>query len=79
MFVEVFLLVQVALIPVLIQEFDMSLLQASLIATIPSLMTLLMNLPSGLLADRFSPNQLLCMSMLIEGVSALLVSQTRDF
>jgi predicted MFS family arabinose efflux permease len=77
--VEVYLLVQVALIPVLIQEFGMGILEASLIATIPSLVALLMNLPVGLLADRFSPNQLLCTSMLIEGASALLVSQTRDF
>jgi len=77
--VEVYILVQVALIPVLIQEFGMGIIEASLIATIPSLVALLMNLPAGFLADRFSPNQLLGMSMLIEGASALLVSQTRDF
>jgi len=79
MFVEVYLLMQVALIPVLIREFSMSLLEASLIATVPSLVALLVNLPSGILADRFSTNQLLFASMLIEGTSALLVSQTKDF
>jgi MFS family permease len=79
MFIEVFLLIQVALIPVIIREFQLSLLEASLIATVPSLITLLMNIPSGFLADRFSANHLLFASMLIEGLSTLLVSQTNNF
>lgn len=79
MFIEVYLLMQVALIPVIIREFQLSLLEASLIATIPSILTLLMNLPSGLLADKFTTNQLLSASMLIEGLSTFLVSQTNNF
>ncbi|MEM3458813.1 MAG: MFS transporter [Candidatus Bathyarchaeia archaeon] len=79
MFIEVYLLMQVALIPVIIREFQLSLLEASLIATIPSILTLLMNLPSGLLTDKFTTNQLLSASMLIEGLSTFLVSQTNNF
>jgi len=79
MFIEIYLLIQVALIPVLIREFRLSLLEASLIATVPAIVTLLMNIPSGFLADRFSANTLLFVSMLIEGLSALLVSQTNNF
>jgi MFS family permease len=79
MFIEVYLLIQVALIPVMVKEFQLSLLEASLVATIPSLASLLMNLPSGFLADRFSTHHLLSASMLIEGGAAFLVSQTRDF
>ena len=79
MFVEVFYLTQVALIPVIVREFQLSLLEASLVATVPSLVALLMNIPSGLLADRVSVNRLLCLSMTIEGLSALLVSQTGNF
>jgi len=79
MFIEVYLLIQVALIPVMVKEFQLSLLEASLVATIPSLASLLMNLPSGFLADRFSTSHLLSASMLIEGVAAFLVSQTQDF
>jgi len=79
MFIEVYLLMQVALIPVIIREFQLSLLEASLIATIPSLLTLLMNIPSGFLTDKFSTNQLLFTSMLVEGLSTFLVSQTSSF
>jgi MFS family permease len=79
MFLETYLLVQVALIPVITREFQLSLLEASLVATVPSLFTLLMSIPSGFLADRFSTNHLLFASMLIEGLSALLISQTYNF
>jgi predicted MFS family arabinose efflux permease len=79
MFIEVYLLIQVAIIPVIVREFQLSLLEASLVATVPSIAALLMNIPSGFLADRFSTNHLLFASMLIEGVSALVVSQTNSF
>jgi FSR family fosmidomycin resistance protein-like MFS transporter len=79
MFVEIHLLIQVALIPVIVREFRLSLLEASLVATVPSFVALLMNLPSGILADRVSTNRLLFASMLVEGIAAFLVSQTSDF
>jgi len=79
MFIEVYLLMQVALIPVILREFQLSLLEASLVATIPSLVALLMNVPLGFLADRISANHLLFVSMLIEGLSTFLVSQTTNF
>jgi len=92
MFIEVYLLIQVALIPVtirefqlnlleasLIREFQLNLLEASLVATVPSLVALLTNIPFGILADRFSTKHLLFGSMLIEGFSALFVSQTNSF
>jgi MFS family permease len=79
MFIEIYLLIQVAIIPVIVREFQLSLLEASLVATVPSIAALLMNIPSGFLADRFSTNHLLFASMLIEGVSALVISQTNSF
>ncbi len=79
MFMEIYLLVQVAIIPVLIREFQLSLLEVSLVATVPSLAGLLMNIPSGFLADRFSIRSLLFASMLIEGLSAIAISQTNSF
>jgi MFS family permease len=79
MLLEIYLLIQVAIIPVLIKEFQLSLLEASLVATIPSFVQLLMNIPTGFFTERFSPNKLLFVSMLIEGLSALLVSQTNTF
>lgn len=79
MLVEINLLIQVALIPVITKEFNLSLLEASLVATVPSFVQLLINIPSGYLADRFSVKHLLFVSMLIEGVSGFLVSQTTSF
>ena len=79
MFVEIYFLTQAALIPIFIREFNLSLLQSSLIVTIPGLAQLLMNLPSGILTERLSTRQLLFASMLIEALSALLISQTKDF
>ena len=79
MFLEIYLLIQIALIPVITREFQLSLLEASLVASVPGLVMLLMNIPSGFLADHFSTNHLLFSSMLIEGFSALLISQTNNF
>lgn len=79
MLLEVYLLIQVALIPVYIREFQLSILEASLVATIPSLIQLMMNVPFGFLVDRFQTKHLLFASMAIEGTSALLLSQTNSF
>ena len=79
MFLEVYLMIQVALIPVYIKEFQLSLLEVSLVATIPSFVQLLMNVPSGFLVDRFSAKHLLFASMMIEGISAIVLSQTNSF
>jgi MFS family permease len=79
MFLEVYLLIQVALIPVIIREFQLSPLEASFVVTVPSLVQLLMNIPSGFLADRFNTRYLMFASMLVEGVSALIASQTSNF
>lgn len=79
MFIEIYLLIQVALIPVIIREFQLSLLEASLIATVPSSIQLFMNLVSGILSDRIETKYFLFSSMLIEGFSAVLVSQTTTF
>jgi predicted MFS family arabinose efflux permease len=79
MLLELYLLIQVALIPVYIREFQLSILEASLVATIPSLVQLLMNVPFGFLVDRFQVKHLLSASMLIEGAAALLLSQSNSF
>lgn len=79
MFLEVYLLTQVALIPIYIVDFNLSLLEASLVPTVQSVIGLLMNIPSGIFADRFSTKHLLFTSMAIEGISAILLSQTNSF
>jgi predicted MFS family arabinose efflux permease len=79
MLIEVFYFTQAALIPVMIQEFHVSLLEASLVVTVPSGVALLAYIPSGLLADRLSANKLLFASMAIEGISIIMASQAANF
>lgn len=79
MLIEVFYFTQAALIPVMIQEFHVSLLEASLVVTVPGAAALLAYIPSGLLADRLSANRLLFASMAIEGVSIIMASQAANF
>ncbi len=79
MFIEVFFLTQVALIPVFIKEFHLSIIEASLAASVPSFTQLIMNIPLGFFVDRFNAKFFLFISMLIEGTSALLLSQTNSF
>ena len=79
MFIEVFFLIHLALIPTFIREFGLSLFQASLIATVPSITVLLSYIPAGLLVDKVGPKPVLLVSMILEGVSALLIGQVRDY
>ncbi len=79
MFLEIFLLIQVALIPVYVTEFHLGILEASLVATIPNLVSLLMNIPAGFIVDRFDTKHILFASLLIEGIAAVIVSLTNDF
>lgn len=79
MFIEIYQLVQVALIPVMILEFHLNFLEASLVATLPNIVALLTYIPFGILADRFDTNHLLGASMLAEGLAAFFVSQTSSF
>lgn len=79
MFLEIFLLIQVALIPVYVNEFHLGILEASLVAVIPNLLSLLMNIPAGFITDRFDTRHILFASLVIEGISAIIVSLTSDF
>lgn len=79
MFIEVYLLTQVALIPIFINEFQLSILEASLVASIPGSTQLLLWFPIGFLADRFNTKFFLIFSMMIEGSAAILLFQTTSF
>lgn len=79
MFIEIFYLTQVALIPVYVREFQLTLLQASLVATVPGILQLIMNIPLSFLVDRFSTKHFLVICMFMEGLSALALSQTNNF
>ncbi len=74
--VEVFLLMHPALVPVFIQEFSLSFFQAGLLIAIPSVCRLVIVIPTGVLADKYGSLPFIVLSLLIGGVSALILSQT---
>jgi FSR family fosmidomycin resistance protein-like MFS transporter len=76
---EIFFLTQVALIPIYVSEFNINLIEASMVVTVQSVVTLIMNVPIGYIADRMNPNRLLSASMMIQGLSALFLSQANTF
>jgi MFS family permease len=77
MLIEVFLLMHPALVPVFMKEFNLSVFDAGLVITVPSLCRLIFTLPAGIFADRFGPRRLVILSTLVSGLAALLVSQSR--
>jgi FSR family fosmidomycin resistance protein-like MFS transporter len=76
MLIEVFLLMHPALVPVFIKEFNLSIFDAGLIITVPSLCRLIFTLPAGIFTDRFGQRRLVILSVLVGGLGALLVSQS---
>jgi len=78
-FIHVFTMMHTALIPVFIREFNLSIFEAGLLASIPQVLSILISLPYGLITDRIDPRKLIALSLLISGFSGLAVSQANSF
>ncbi len=76
MFVEIYLLMHPALVPVFRAEFNLSIFEAGLLVTVPSLCRLAIVIPTGIFADKFGSKPFIVLSMLISGVSAIFLSQS---
>jgi MFS family permease len=74
--VEVFLLMHPALVPVFREEFNLSILQAGLLISIPSICRLIIVIPTGILADKYGSFRFVVLSLLLGSLSALVISQT---
>ncbi len=62
-----------ALLPILINEYELSILIASIIVSIPRVFSLVFSVPSGLLADRLSHTKLISFSLFLEVFAAFLI------
>jgi MFS family permease len=78
MVTHVFGQIHPALFPVFRDEFQLSLRQLGLVASIPTLLRMLFYLPSGLLSDKLGQKALIVMSFVIAGLSSLALSFTQD-
>ncbi len=76
MMVEIFLFMHPAILPLLMKEFDIAIVQAGLILTIPSVVQLSFNIPSGALADKIDSRYLLVLGAALSGFGAVIVSQS---
>ena len=78
-FVHVFTMMHVALIPVFTKELELSIYEAGLLVFIPQLISILISLPYGFIIDRIDPRKLIALSLLIVGFSGLFASQSWNF
>jgi len=62
-----------ALLPILINEYGLSILIASIIISIPRVFSLFFSVPSGLLADRLSHTKLISFSLFLEVFASSLI------
>ena len=74
--VEIYLLMHPALLPVFRSEFGLSIFEAGLLVSVPSICRLVIVIPTGVFADRFGSKPFIVLSMLISGLSAVLLSQS---
>jgi len=78
-FVHVFTMMHVALIPVFTKELELSIHEAGLLVSIPQLISILISLPYGFIIDRIDPRKLIALSLLMAGFSGLFASQSWNF
>ena len=62
-----------ALLPILIDEYGLSILIAGTIVSIPRVFSLVFSIPSGLLADRLSHTKLISFSLFLQLLGASLI------
>lgn len=79
LFTHVFDLVNLALIPIFIEEFNINPLQAGLLVTLPLLASMVSSFLSGIVMSKIGHKPLMILSLSMMGVSALLVSLTPNF
>lgn len=67
-----------ALLPILISEYGLSILFASIVVSIPRAASLIFSVPSGLLADRWGHTRLISFSLFLDVLAASLILLSRD-
>ena len=79
LFTHVFDLMNMALIPMFIEEFGITTMQAGMLVTLPMLVSMVSSVISGMILSKWSHKPLMIISLLMMGSSALLVTATQGF
>ena len=77
--VHVFTRIHPALFPHFRTEFNLSLQQLGIMASIPRLLGSLLIIPAGLLSDRFGSKLMIIVSLFVSCLGVLIVSQTQNY
>ncbi|MEM0265567.1 MAG: MFS transporter, partial [Candidatus Methanomethylicia archaeon] len=67
-----------ALIPIIKSEYELPFLIVSLIVAIPRLSSLLLSIPSGLIADRFGATKVISISLFLEFLAGVIILSTNS-
>jgi FSR family fosmidomycin resistance protein-like MFS transporter len=76
--VEIFLFMHLAILPLLMREFTITIVQAGLVLTIPNIIRLGSTIPSGVIADKMDSRYLLSLAAALSGFGAVIVSQSQN-
>jgi maltose/moltooligosaccharide transporter len=68
----------IALLPILISDYGLSIILASVIVSIPRVVSLVFSIPSGLLADRLDHTKLISFSLFLDVFAAILIFLFRN-
>ncbi len=79
MFNEIYLFIHLALIPVFITEFELTLFQVSFVATVPTLIGIIMNIMIGFLVDRIGARPLLILGFICQALGGIIVAESWSF
>lgn len=74
--VEIFLFMHPAILPLLMRDFEINIVEAGLVLAIPNFIQLGLNIPSGALADKIDSRYLLFLCAVLSGFGAVIVSQS---
>ena len=78
LFIEIYLMMHISLIPVFIKEFNLSLFQISFLISIPTLVGLIVSLLSGVIVDKIGAKPVLILSMGLQFLGGLLIAECWD-
>ena len=78
-FVHVYTIIHTALLPVFMAEFNLSIFEAGLLASIPLLVSVSFTFPYAPLADKMNPKKMIACSLLMSGLSGLALTQANSF
>ncbi|MBS7614536.1 MFS transporter [Candidatus Bathyarchaeota archaeon] len=78
-FVHVYSIMYTALLPVFISEFQLSLFESGLLASIPLLVSVTFSFPYALFADKINAKKSIALCLVMSGVSGLALTFAEDF